>query len=62
MIRPLPRKIVTPYQAGVIGGTFTFFGGLLLYMAGGLNPMLLAFMNIALYTLVYTPLKSIFHF
>uniref|UniRef100_A0A3B0N4Z9 Heme O synthase n=1 Tax=Theileria annulata TaxID=5874 RepID=A0A3B0N4Z9_THEAN len=56
--RPLPRKIVTPQQAGIIGGSFTLFGGFLLYMTGGLSPMLLAFMNIALYTLVYTPLKK----
>ncbi|UKK02558.2 prenyltransferase [Theileria orientalis] len=58
MDRPLPSKIMTHHQASMIGAGFTVFGGLMLYMSGGLYPMSLALMNIALYTLVYTPLKK----
>lgn len=56
-LRPLPRKMLTPSAATVVGGICAVTGALVLASAGGVFPGLLGAAALAWYLGIYTPLK-----
>ncbi|MGB0371661.1 MAG: heme o synthase [Opitutales bacterium] len=57
--RPIPAGAISPEAALFFGLTLSFLGTLILFYANNLLAALLAFATVALYVLVYTPLKQV---
>ncbi|EEQ98911.1 conserved hypothetical protein [Perkinsus marinus ATCC 50983] len=56
--RPLPTGRITTFEAGVFAALTCGVGNGILYSVGGAVPVIVALSTAALYTMVYTPMKT----